>query len=424
MGKVSKGISIAFSSLCLATVALGSFLTAWAFSDASFSKREAEMVLLTKEISSGQFNNQYTLNSVIGDKALTCTDRYFSAVYSRNFSEGETTNVLCAMNGAVPLKFSASIDGRPLSFSTAVLSGKTYSNQQETLRFETVCINLWKYQNRYQELSFDSTIYDGFVYVPDYIADEIIALSDDLNSYEDLIQSGDGTHVFSLGGDSFDRKLKIANVFHVRGFNLEYSEGVIHQYNDRDIGLQLDQFLSGYVFVGGLKEYCAQERGQPGILTMSKPKAFNVDETLVQMKSCCENYGCQPQASLFHSSKNGVVAYSRAPQINAAYYGAETSANAGILFGGIAAILLHLGVLAFLLAKKMHALMRVSCFIGMGLSLTGLVAAFVIKAIISENFYTLLVFVGPPSLIALTALLCLDIGGFVGATLLRRRHND
>lgn len=138
----------------------------------------------------------------------------------------------------------------------AVCNLETYSN---TTRFENLNISLLRDIPRTEELNDYGT--NGFVFIPDYIADEIIESSNgDLKNYDDLVPDYSSMNeaeitsfldkyalsVTNVYGDSF--RYKISNIFRVKGFNETYLDGR-DMPEETTIGASLESFFGNYLFL-------------------------------------------------------------------------------------------------------------------------------------------------------------------------------
>ena len=203
----------------------------------------------------------------------------YAATYSSNFSGKSTRLISVSDSEGRPSKFGVSFAGQSLSDTYSIVSGNTYSNQKDTIRFETVMINLLEFREKSEELWFDQTLFDGFVYLPDYAADEIIEGNELLNNYADLIDLAQ-TEPVIIGNGNKQLRYRIANVFHVNGFNESYrSSDTLYSYNDRDTGLGLGKYLGSYCFASNYRRLKSSE-DSVSLVYFTDPKIYALKENL------------------------------------------------------------------------------------------------------------------------------------------------
>lgn len=140
--------------------------------------------------------------------------------------------------------------------SLSLINLASYDNQVTLKRFETININLYKTPTVEQNESYSC---DGTVYIPDYLADQIIQNNEDLQGYDDLLpdlsvldeatrNSFLSSCSVSIDVGSTTRSYRISNIFHVDGFNEEYCSE-IYEYNDNGVSQTLSSFYGNYVVI-------------------------------------------------------------------------------------------------------------------------------------------------------------------------------
>lgn len=239
-------LAILFSSVACALFSLGFCQSTTAFRDAAIDCYGEEAIGNTYSGSYIYPSNQSARNDVLD---------YFSKSYIQNFFEYQPYQmmpvVLDYKNNA-PSEFLLSIGAT--SYGNLKVSSTVYNTQQKaTLRFETMCINLYKYLEPATELSYDRNSADGIIYLPDVIADQIID-NEKLSSYDDLIDPAKPV-VVTIGGSGVLKKYRIANIFHIKGFNNNYCVDRYQQYNDYDIGSYLFEYIGAFCFVQNLSAF-------------------------------------------------------------------------------------------------------------------------------------------------------------------------
>lgn len=137
----------------------------------------------------------------------------------------------------------------------AICDMGTYSNSE---RFENLDISLLRDVPRSQELNSYGT--NGFVFVPDYLADQMIENSGgDLKNYDDLVPDYDelsqeeissllDKYALSITNEAGETlRYKISNIFRVNGFNEAYLNGR-EAPRETSIGATLESFFGHYMF--------------------------------------------------------------------------------------------------------------------------------------------------------------------------------
>ena len=248
-------------------------------SDASVVK-EANSKYIS-ELSSKNINSlAYANFSVFNKEEQNETRDYYRGLYKYNFLNATQLLTYCENDGSTNMTFSVSIDGIDLSANSVAVDMMNYSTLQSTVRFETACINVYKYRERHKETDYKNC--DGFVYIPDYFADTVISKSNGkYSSYDDLIKDEEETFLSANTG-GVEKKYKIGNIFHVEGFNELYSNGYKPTINDYNNGLKMKSFLGDYFVLFDLefvRENCFS------INLMISSKQFSIMEYLSLLSS-------------------------------------------------------------------------------------------------------------------------------------------
>lgn len=240
----------------------------------------------------------YIYSTTILDEENSTTDinTFFGLTYGNNFTRDNVYQrmpIIVDSNGE-PLKCDLSFNGESLPLKTALANSYAYSNQEDLLRLECYLLNIYKFQDRTIETTYDDALFDGYIYIPDYYADEIIENSDSLNTYDDLLENSD-ENVISITMQGTTKNYKIANIFHINGFNEEYCVDREISYNDQNCGLMLNTFLNGFCFVSDYNSYSQIDGYQSGLLCAVQGKQFILSMFLEQLYSF---FGSQSEISI------------------------------------------------------------------------------------------------------------------------------
>ena len=232
----------------------------------------------------------------------------FAATYSNNFSDESSRIItLCDDNGL--FKIQASCDGISFPAETALASGNVYSSQIDLRRFETLCINLLFKREWTEERNYGSNGEVGFIYIPDYYADYVIEHSEDINNYRDIVY---GEKAIDIQINGTVRKYRVANIFHVRGFNEKYcDEGFEIVYNDHGIGGKMDAFFEGYFIISDIGSFPRVDSNvNTSLLFMSDVKKFIIREFLQTVELYRKNAdGHVKFYEAYFANDKGIFAY-------------------------------------------------------------------------------------------------------------------
>lgn len=220
------------------------------------SIRKESLSASISEISNSNITKDAYLKFDISNKDEENISRKVYSYYWRdNFNY--TSQLLCLSSPDTfePSKYKLSNNVFCLSEETIVADAFNYSSQQDLLRFETIRINIYKFRERRYET--ESNGYDGFIYIPDFIADTLIENSNGLlKYYDDLLIDGQIPDnlkdylIINLDIDGMLLRFKIANVFHVNGYNKNYilEETNIEKclINDGNTGQKIKRFIGDF----------------------------------------------------------------------------------------------------------------------------------------------------------------------------------
>lgn len=380
------------------------------FSNTNFVQKSAELSLFANECKKNNAKYCYVNIDVQNDKRNSVSEAIFSNTYSENFS-GTSTKLMTVSNETDVASFETSFNNEPIPFLTSVVSSKNYSNDEELLRLETVCLNIYKYRPRQEEHYYDSSIYDGFIYIPDYYADYIIDTFCPGESYDDLLLNEDLNYI-SLASNLKCFKYKIANIFHVNGFNSRNSDGKQFKYNDLNTGKILDDFFNGFCFVSNYGHFSnLNEELHTTIFCEFQPKRYMLDETLTMAAEYKNVYKANSgKATVYYYANDSIKRFSSTDKMSTLFF--EGGENYGFLVFGIA--LTFVNYVALITYSYIFRKTLIDKVLMISLTTTPiilLIISFVLKAVLHSRYiYT---FFNPITLIATAinfALTCLIIG--------------
>ena len=315
LGKTNRWLMLAIGLTELGLLTMSSF----AFAHTSTSMQNGELSLFASSIK-GEATYCYVNLDLRGGSVHSVSDTLFQNTFSENFSNS-STRVLAVSDENGIASFDALFDDRPLPYPTAAASGKNYTNNEELVRMETVCINLFEYRERRDEHEYDPGLYDGFIYIPDYYADYIIENYLPGMSYHDFIaDSANHSFAISINGNAF--KYRIANIFHVRGFKKERSGERELVYNDYGTGAKLDSFFDGYCFISNHNHYWQLKDGlHTTVVCQSNPKKYELKEFIQIGSSYAQEYAVDhAHCDTYSLIGKDIKRYERSSQLSDAFF--------------------------------------------------------------------------------------------------------
>lgn len=320
MKKKNRGVL----KICVWIIEFASFFAgAFCFSADSFSAKTAELSILNNEVIRENADSLCGNITFEGGPKQKPHEGFFLNSYSANFTK-TSTRLLAVSDDHGFASFDTYFNEDKTPFALSAVSGYTYSNSRTLVRMETVCLNLLLYREPSEELTYDKSKYDGFTYIPDYFADFLVESSASARGYLDLLGNDEIGYVALGKGDSYF-KYRIANIFHVKGFNPQYAEGIKINYNDQNKGEQIDAFLGGFCFVSNYDRYYEIDPGlHTSIFYSTIPMKYELDETL----SLARDYQVAIEAenatiNLSLRSKIGNREYARSNRLSQAYFGSN-----------------------------------------------------------------------------------------------------
>lgn len=375
-------------------------LNCFSSSKLSIVPYDTEIELFRRYINSNSFDNicsTFVLDSNSSNDELKT---FLTATYGENFNN--TQNRFLSINTADGF---ASFDGywndNKLPFSFNIADGGTYTNQIITgsdgysyARFETICINLFLYRDKSEELVIDQNSYDGVVYLPDYIADYIIE-EEGLTNYTDLFSD---SFSFSLTFSNNKYTYKVANIFHVDGFNPNYS-GFEPKYNDYNNGEKIKNFLGEYVFITN-RDRIIRENSDvlfSSFVNVLTPKAYVFDQFYKSLTNYLSHNEINFNTNTQFNNNGNIINYERNNEILKSYLLSETfftNASDVLLILLFAIFLILVIVIPFIVYKLKSKFALIELFL---VSFITLFIIFILKMTLLE--YSIFVFLNGFSLI-------------------------
>ncbi len=180
----------------------------------------------------------------------------------------------------------------------------TYTNQKALRRFETAWINV------YDNDLFNPHAYhgdgDGFVFIPDFYADELIAGSNGAyKSYDDLLPSSASSssasdfQYLTIADGELIRRWSIVGIYHAKGFDAGYLGGEF-AYNDGKFGDAVN--LLGAPFLIAYDSSFFSKRLN-GLTVFCSAKQYSIEEQIKTVAAYDED---RSSYVTFYSVKDGV----------------------------------------------------------------------------------------------------------------------
>jgi hypothetical protein len=254
---------------------------------------DAQLIALSNECAAADNSKaylEYTINSKQNGDSQALS--YFASYYAKNF-DGKTSHLVCSSENNKLLRYSLNFDDVNISNQTVLSTVVTYSNQNK--RFESICIELLKDRPISEELAYPNWGGEiALVWLPDYFGDMIIEKNSTYTTYDDIINAD--VPLYLTLSDSSQKRCKIVNFFHVRGFTENYSsEDEYYQKNDYNFGSMLSYYLGDFIFT---TDNNLADSPSKSIVAMIGTKRFDFSEYLDSI-------------STFYSSNNIFIEYSK-----------------------------------------------------------------------------------------------------------------
>lgn len=361
---------------------------------------DTEIELLRKYSNLNSFDNVCSTFALDSDSSNDELKSFFTATYPENFNNSQ--NRFLSINTTNGLaSFNCFFNDEKLPFSVKIADGGTYTNQiivdsdgYSYTRFETICINLLSFRDKSEELVYDLNSYDGVIYLPDYIADYIIE-KEGLTNYTELFSD---SYSFLLTFNNKEYRYKVANIFHVDGFNSNYS-GFESKYNDYNNGKKIEEFLGEYVFITNRNRVIQDSSGVlfSSLVNVLTPKIYIFDQfykSLVNYLNSCE---ISFNAILQIANGNNIIDYDRNDEILDSYLLSKTfftNVNDVLLILLFVVFLILTIALVYIGYKFKFKLVLMELFLT---SFVSLIIAFILKLSILE--YNVFIFLNSFSLI-------------------------
>ena len=317
----NKILVIISTSLVLLTMIFSSL----AFSSTYLSIRTAEMNVFDQTCKADNPIYYYANIDIKEEGNRSIEETIFSNTYSKNFG-GTSTRLLSVSGDNGIVGFKTLYNDLELPYETSPVSGLRYTNDRDLSMFETICINLLLYREKSEETHIDYDKYDGFIYIPDYYADYIIENSDFLNNYLDIINANDTNVIYFEYRDRIF-KYRIANIFHVKGFNPEYSDGIDIKICDYNNGQKLDYLFNGYCFVSNYNHFTLfDDRFHTTFVLQIGAKKYELEENLQTANRYRINGKSEEaKATIFYYAQDGLQKYNNSDKISSLFFGDHTN---------------------------------------------------------------------------------------------------
>ena len=250
-------------------------------------------------------NNHNLAYSTIcyGEEGQNETINAFGASWSNNFSGSSQIIPACLDAKTNECKtFQAGIQAMENVF---IGNLRTYSNQKDLHRFEVAWINVYEAENFHPYTYSENN--DGFVFLPDFYADKLIAKSGGIyKTYDDLLPSSatdsqPRLQYLTVSDGNINRKWAIVGIYHAKGFNVNYLSSDF-VYNDGDFGDALNLFGSPFLIAYDSPFF--RERLN-GLVIFSEAKQYSIER---QTKSLAIFDEDKKSNISFYSVKNGTSA--------------------------------------------------------------------------------------------------------------------
>ncbi len=180
----------------------------------------------------------------------------------------------------------------------------TYTNQKALHRFETAWINVYDNDTFDPHVSHGNS--NGFVFIPDFYADELIEGSDGAyQCYNDLLPdkdpNGNLTDFQYLSASDGDTKItwSIVGIYHAKGFNDQYWDKSF-AYNDGHYGEAINSFGAPFLIAYG----SSLASSVNGLAVFSTSKQYSVEQKIKTIAYYDEE---KTSSFTFYSAKNGTL---------------------------------------------------------------------------------------------------------------------
>lgn len=309
-----------------------------AFSNVSFVSQDREMNEFFSEISNKNVSYFYS-KTTFHNKNQKSSERMFKMLYTKNLSDDGYQHILTVEDEDGILESTPSFGKTALPFISSITNSLVYTNKEDPPCFETVLINLFKYRDRKEEISYDPKKFDGFVYIPDFFADYIIENNNNISSYNDLL---DNEIPFSLTIKGNKLDYKIANIFHLNGFQERYCDGVITKTTYGYSKLFKD-FLGNFCFVPNTSSILKLSNNfNLSLASVLSPKRFLLVDTFKTIQKTIESRADSADFDLFYSDSAKIIHYESSSAISKAFL--EDEANGDWSFKIISIIVYFLSI--------------------------------------------------------------------------------
>lgn len=301
------------------------------------------MTLLDQTCKANDSDYYYANIDVKDVQGKSTSETMFRNSYSRNFG-GASTRLITVTGDEGIVSFKTLYNDLELPYKSSPVSGLYYTNHIEIPMFETVGINLLVYRNKNEEINIDFKKYDGFIYIPDYYADYIIENTDYIDDYFDILNTND-TNVIYFEFNERIFKYRIANIFHVKGFNSKYTGNTAIKYTDYNNGQKLDYLFNGFCFVSNYNHFTLfDDRFHNTLAVQIGAKKYELEETLLTANKYKNINGAEEaKADIYYHNKNGLFKYNGSDRISSVIFGQRTDGvSVGFTIAFIGTLVLYL----------------------------------------------------------------------------------
>ena len=365
------------------------FLTStFCFSQSGYVNKNIEIETLTSQMNN--LGSDYVFSTMaFGNGESKPAEDYYTSHYPNNFSVDKMHMLTVSDKNGIA-EFSSSFNSLNLPFKTTVTTSRVYTNDPNYISFETILINLYKYRSKQDEIKYDDKVFDGFIYIPDFFADYIIENDLGINSYDDLLTKANNNSFNIFYGDKLF-KYRIANIFHIKGFNLDYTDLDDYNYTDNGNGKRMSLCVGNFCFISNYQRIKnIRSDIYFSITTSIKHKKYIISDyfdEMVDFVSSSDERTLNSNKIYLIDNNNKLMAYEKNDEFNNVYFYGQYSDwnNLYILLIFIVLIFMVSFVLAIERQDDTKQLKKFSLVSFGGASFI-LIMAFIFKKCLFNNF--------------------------------------
>ena len=318
-----------------------------AFSDESFIVQDKEMSALFYNLSNQNVSRFY-VNSVFLNNEKRSAETMYRSVYTKNLSNDGYQHIISVSNNNSILKSTTYFGDEKLPFSSSITSSLVYTNKKDPPSFETLLINLFQYRERSEEISYDTTKYSGFIYIPDYYADYIIEHNENFSTYSDLYKN-ENSISFVVNNKKYD--YKIANIFCVNGFKKEHC-GDVEPNVVYDHGKLFYNFLTDFCVISSISTLTSgSEDLHLSVVSVLTAKRFLLIDTLRAVENTLKKNSDNANINLFYQNGEAITYYKNSSQLANAFLHHQSRISRAFKITSISIFVLSSVLLLFLFFK-------------------------------------------------------------------------